>query len=75
MKADLVNLTYEIEVGPGEKLTLPDSLVESIGPGRWRLTIQAADDQEQVIPVRQHSAFLNSYIAEDEGLYDDYPAR
>jgi predicted DNA-binding antitoxin AbrB/MazE fold protein len=23
-------------------------------------------------PVRNHSAFLNSYAPEDEGLYDDY---
>lgn len=25
-------------------------------------------------PARDHSAFLNSYSPEDEGLYDDYPA-
>jgi predicted DNA-binding antitoxin AbrB/MazE fold protein len=25
-------------------------------------------------PVRDHSAFLNSYAPEDEGLYDDYSA-
>lgn len=25
--------------------------------------------------VRDHSAFLNSYVPEDEGLYDDYSAR
>ena len=24
--------------------------------------------------VRDHSAFLNSYVPEDEGLYDDYLA-
>jgi predicted DNA-binding antitoxin AbrB/MazE fold protein len=24
--------------------------------------------------VREHSAFLNSYAPEDEGLYDDYSA-
>jgi len=26
-------------------------------------------------PIRSHSAFLNSYAPEDEGLYDDYPPR
>jgi predicted DNA-binding antitoxin AbrB/MazE fold protein len=26
-------------------------------------------------PLRDHSAFLNSYAPEDEGLYDAYPAR
>jgi hypothetical protein len=27
------------------------------------------------IVLRDHSAFLNSYAPEDEGLYDDAPAR
>ena len=25
-------------------------------------------------PIRGHSAFLNSYAPEDEGLYDDFSA-
>ncbi len=74
MRVDLVNLTYEIEVAPGEKLMLPESLVESIGPGRWRLTIQPIEDVSTPVQVRDHSAFLHSYVAEDEGLYDDYPS-
>jgi predicted DNA-binding antitoxin AbrB/MazE fold protein len=40
------------------------------------LSISAASEQtsspEQ--PVREHTAFLNSYAPEDEGLYDDYSA-
>ena len=26
------------------------------------------------LPLRNHSAFLNSFSSEDEGLYDVYPA-
>ena len=33
---------------------------------------EAADALGEV--VRDHSAFLNSYAPEDEGLYDDYSA-
>jgi len=39
-----------------------------IDSGRWVVTIE---------PISQvnlsHSAFLNSYATEDEGLYDNYP--
>lgn len=71
MKDELVRLTYEIELQPGEQLRLPEALVAGIGPGRWRLTIQPVRRP----PVRSHSAFLDSYVPEDEGLYDAYPAR
>jgi hypothetical protein len=71
MKDQLVRLTYEIELQPGEELRLPDALRASIGPGRWRLTIQPVYRP----PGRSHAAFLNSYAPEDEGLYDAYPAR
>jgi ferredoxin len=71
MKDELVCLTCEIELQPGEPLRLPEALAAAIGPGRWRLTVQAVRRP----PVRSHSAFLNSYAPEDEGLYDAYPAR
>lgn len=61
-------LTCEVEVKPGEKLSLPPSL-SAVGPGRWLITVEPAN------AVRRHSAFLNSYAPEDEGLYDDYPTR
>jgi hypothetical protein len=35
MNSELVTLTYEIEVQPGEKLSLPQSLIENIGAGSW----------------------------------------
>lgn len=71
MNSELVTLTYEIEVQPGEKLSLPESLIENIGAGSWVITIQ----QKQKLPTRSHDAFLNGYAPEDEGLYDDYPSR
>jgi hypothetical protein len=71
MKSQLINLTYEIELQPGEKLSLPESLVQSLGAGLWIITIQP----KSTIPVitRSHDAFLKGYAPEDEGLYDDYP--
>ena len=36
--------------------------------------IQPATDKRQAV-VRDHSAFLNSYAPQDEGLYDDAAAR
>jgi hypothetical protein len=70
MKNSLVNLTYEIELEPGEKLTLPESLIAHVEAGRWLITIHPLP-----LPIRSHSAFLNSYVPEDEGLYDDYLPR
>ena len=64
MKNSLANPTYEIELEPDERLTLPESLIAHLGAGRWLITI-----------FRSHSAFLNSYAPQDEGLYDDYPPR
>lgn len=75
MKSSLLNVIYEVELQPGEKLTLPESLVESIGPGRWIITIQPVTSTTLSGLVRSHRAFLNSYAPEDEGLYDDYPSR
>jgi hypothetical protein len=43
MKSSLVNLTYEIELQPGETLTLPQSLVEQVGAGSWIITIQSGE--------------------------------
>jgi len=42
-----------------------------------RVTITPMDDDYEVqqAPIRDHTAFLNSYAPEDEGLYDAYPPR
>lgn len=71
MKDQLMELTYEVELGPGEKLSLPRSLVESIGPGRWIITVQPLPAS---LLDRDHAAFLRSYGPDDEGLYDDCAA-
>jgi hypothetical protein len=75
MQKKLLQLTYEIELQPGEKLSLPPALLESIGTGRWILTVQPAGPTALSSLHRCHDAFLQSYAPEDEGLYDDTPAR
>ena len=67
MKANVVSLTYEIELQPGEELTLPESLRLSLGAGRWLITVRPLP----TLQVREHNAFLDSYAPEDDGLYDD----
>ena len=69
-----IKVTYEIELEPGEKLELPASLAASIGPGRWLISFEQFT-QQRPARLRDHSAFLNSYVPEDEGLYDAGPAR
>lgn len=39
MQNELTTLTYEIELKPGEKLNLPESILKNITTGRWVITI------------------------------------
>lgn len=71
MKNQLIQMTFEVDLETGEKLELPKKLLESLGAGKWLITIQPKYAQ----PIKNHAAFLHSYAAEDEGLYDDYPSR
>ena len=73
MHESLKSFSYEIELQPGEKLVLPAELTESVGAGRWIITVQPAAEAKQA--TRGHGAFLNGYSAEDEGLYDDDSGR
>ena len=75
MSTSTSQLTCEIELQPGERFRSPAALVDSVGPGHWRVTISPLAAAATRESVRDHAAFLNSYVAEDEGLYDDYPAR
>ena len=75
MKNELINLMYEIDLQPGEKLALPESLVNVVGAGRWLVTVRPLDQPDLSVPIRNHNAFLNSYAPEDEGLYDNNSAR
>jgi len=70
MKAQWLELTCEIELSEGERLTLPESLAHQIGPGRWIITVQPAGARPPSC-LRDHRAFLNSYSRQDDGLYDD----
>ncbi|MBM4460333.1 MAG: hypothetical protein FJ011_21645 [Chloroflexi bacterium] len=76
MAMSLLNLTYEVELKPGEKLSLPAHLINAVDAGRWLITIRPYSAATMSAPsIRSHSAFLNSYAPEDEGLYDELPAR
>jgi len=72
MPEELLQVACEVEIKPGERLTLPPALVERVGAGRWIVTVQSAAGTQS---VRLHDAFLHGYAPEDEGLYDDYPSR
>ncbi|MFZ4658691.1 MAG: hypothetical protein ACOYNY_16885 [Caldilineaceae bacterium] len=74
MQTTLVNIAYEIQIEPGETFSLPQALVETLRPGRWLLMIRPLAEDAPAPVVRDHSAFLNSYAPEDEGLYDDAAA-
>ncbi len=75
MQDALVNLTIEVDLKEGEAFSLPDEAIKYIKPGKWWISIQPAPPPNNGKPIRGHSAFLNSYSNEDEGLYDDYPTR
>jgi len=42
---------------------------------RQMLEITLADEVRGEAVLRNHSAFLNGYVAQDEGLYDDAAGR
>ena len=71
MDANPTELKFDIQLGPGEPLSLPADAAKIQGPGRWQITVRATDGTSS---ERDHSAFLTSYSATDEGLYDDYSA-
>ena len=68
MKSELIKLAFTVEIEEGEKLTIPDSIGQDIGKGKWLITIQP----NLIGSIRTHNSFLNAYAPEDEGLYDDY---
>lgn len=72
METKLFELTYDVELLPGEPLTLPEEAAGIIGPGHWQVSIRPGHANATGRPIRNHSAFLNGYAPEDDGLYDDY---
>jgi hypothetical protein len=71
MENQPVKLTCEIELQPGESLTLPSELIAAVGAGHWLITIQPVPISS-LSPMRNHTAFLKSFSPGDEGLYNDY---
>ncbi len=60
-----------------EQLPLKDFVELAVWVDRRRQQLEVfppTADKGQT-PVRDHSAFLNSYAPQDEGLYDDASAR
>ena len=72
MTAAQNHFVCEVELQPGETLSLPPALLGQLSAGRWIITVEPADDRET---VRNHDAFLNGYDADDEGMYDDHSSR
>jgi len=59
-----------------EKLPLQDfvRLVAWVDRRRQQLEVGPSAAANGCLAARDHSAFLNSYAPQDEGLYDDTPA-
>jgi hypothetical protein len=74
MESQPNEITYDIHLQPGEPLGLPPEAAGIFGPGDWLITIRPATNETVRLSFRNHVAFLNSYVPEDEGLYDDYSA-
>jgi hypothetical protein len=72
MQSSNSEITFDVHLQPGESLSLPSDVTSAVGPGHWLISIRPAGEGGE--PIRNHSAFLNSYVPEDEGLYDDYSA-
>lgn len=71
MEKEQIELACTVDVGPGERLTIPDSLIAVVGPGRWTVIVRPCDAAAEYQGVRRHDAFLSGYASADEGLYDD----
>jgi hypothetical protein len=74
MQSKVTEITFDVTLQPGEPLTLPQDASQIVGPGHWLVSIRPVDPAGDLGAVRDHSAFLNSYAPDDEGLYDDYSA-
>ena len=75
MQSTLVNMTYEVELKKGDKFSFPKEAIKQLKTGKWLISIRPASKELEVRPIRGHGAFLNGYVEEDEGLYDDYTRR
>jgi len=74
MESKLSEITFDVQLQPGESLSLPKEMADVVGPGHWIVSIRPAKSGSSRSATRDHTAFLNGYAPEDEGLYDDYSA-
>ena len=74
MQSKLAEITFDLELQPGEPLSLPKEAAEIVGPGHWLVSVRPAAQVGHNSPLRDHTAFLNSCVPEDESLCDDYSA-
>ena len=74
MKTYTRTLRFEVELSPDETLEIPAELAACVRGGSWVVTVEPLRTPESEL-FRYHSSFPASYSAEDEGLYDDVPAR
>lgn len=50
----MTQVKYDIELQPGEPLHLPQSVVDQVGPGHWRITISPVKEEESTTKARGH---------------------
>ena len=58
-----------------EKLPIQDFVRLAAWVDQRRQQLEVVPAANGCMAARDHSAFLNSYAPQDEGLYDDTPAR
>ena len=72
MRSQLMTLAYEIELEPGDTLTLPPELTASVGTGRWLVTIQPAPAASSPpLPPRNYGDLLENNAPPYQGVYED----
>jgi hypothetical protein len=69
------NLSCEWYFSNMSKVEEIERAVEQLPPEDFVQLASWIDQRRRAQSVRDHGAFLNSYIPEDEGLYDDLAAR
>ncbi len=52
MESKFIEITFDVQLQPGEPLYLPQDAAAIIGPGHWLVSIRPADT-----PVRDHGDF------------------
>lgn len=54
MKRKLIQLTYEIQLNPGETLQLPPAISRELEGGMWRITLEKISNLSLPDPKNYH---------------------